>query len=99
MRRPRVSVIWVTPSTASASFVRSPMSARRVRSTVAAEARKVFQYGRDEIAMMTVLRRQSCGIEIEDVARLGCRFRPGGGPHRQKLAFENGLPIPQGSRV
>ena len=64
-----------------------------LRSTRAGEARKVFQYCCDEITMTGVLRRQSRGIKVQDIARFGGRIRPRSGGHRQQLAFEVRLPL------
>src|ERR1700756_923074 len=59
------------------------------------EARKVLQYRRNEISVAAVLRRQTGGIQIQDIARLGDGLRPGRGGNRQQLVFNNGLPIAQ----
>jgi hypothetical protein len=71
----------------------------RPRSTLVSETREIIQYGCDKISMSGVLRRQSCGVQVQDVTRLGGSLGPRRGGNRRQLAFEIGLPVSQFPRV
>src|SRR5258705_12359988 len=77
-------------------WVKLPVVRRgTIGSTLVGEPGKVRKYGRDQVAMVGVGRRQLRGVQVQDVARLGSCFRPRTCRNRQKLVLEYPLPITQ----